>query len=240
MNNMPVWTLAMTLMAVTGCQNTAQSATPVSMTPVSGTSTVVEVSHSGLVANSNNAANQTIRPPNATYSTFTQPSLTTSHSNQVAVPTTVAPIAISYDASENALQLARRNPNLSILVEAIDAAGLTGALRFAGNNYTIFAPDNAAFEAWFNETTMTKQKLMQNKPLLRILLAYHVVKTQQPLTVAQMQPSQLTTFNNHRLTITNQKTIRDGIGRTAVIKAADIPTRNGTVHVIDKVLFPDG
>ncbi|HBH32991.1 MAG TPA: fasciclin, partial [Psychrobacter sp.] len=89
MNNTPSWTLAMTLMAVTGCQNTAQSATPVSMTPVSGTSTVVEVSHSGLVANSNNVANQTIRPPNATYSTFTQPSLTTSHSNQVAVPTTV-------------------------------------------------------------------------------------------------------------------------------------------------------
>lgn len=113
MNNTPVWTLAMTLMAVTGCQNTAQSATPVSMTAVSGTSTVVEVSHSGLVANSNNVANQTIRPPNATYSTFTQPSLTTSHSNQVAVPTTVAPIAISYDASENALQLARRNPNLT-------------------------------------------------------------------------------------------------------------------------------
>ena len=131
MNNTPVWTLAMTLMAVTGCQNTAQSATPVSMTPISGTSTVVEVSHSGLVANSNNVANQTIRPPNATYSTFTQPSLTTSHSNQVAVPTTVAPIAISYDASENALQLARRNPNLSILVEALDAAGSPCALRFA-------------------------------------------------------------------------------------------------------------
>lgn len=113
-------------------------------------------------------------------------------------------------------------------------------LRFAGSNYTIFAPDNAAFDAWFNETTMTKQKLMQNKPLLRILLGYHVVKTPKPLTVAQMQPSRLTTFNKHQLTITNQKTIKDGIGRTAVIKAADIPTRNGTVHVIDKVLFPAG
>ncbi|HAO60014.1 MAG TPA: fasciclin, partial [Psychrobacter sp.] len=45
-----------------------------------------------------------------------------------------------------------------------------------------------------------------------------------PLTVAQMQPSRLTTFNKHQLTITNQKTIKDGIGRTAVIKAADIPT----------------
>lgn len=226
---MPVWTLAMALMAVTTSPSSAQSKTPVS----SGSATKSIINQS------------TLRQPNAIYSSFSQ-----SPSALSVIQPTQAPLSntataatstpISYDASENALQLARRNPNLSILVEAIDAAGLTGVLRFAGSNYTIFAPDNAAFEAWFNETTMTKQKLMQNKPLLRILLAYHVLKTPQPLTVAQMQPSRLTTFNNYQLTITNQKRIKDGIGRTARIKAADIPTRNGTVHVIDKVLFPEG
>lgn len=224
---MPVWTLAMALMAVTAGPSNAQSKTPVS----SGSAT-------------NSIMNQsTLRQPNAIYSSFGQSSSALSQPTQAPLSNTATAVTstpINYDASENALQLARRNPNLSILVEAIDAAGLTGVLRFAGSNYTIFAPDNAAFEAWFNETTMTKQKLMQNKPLLRILLAYHVVKTSQPLTVAQMQPSRLTTFNNYQLTITNQKMIKDGIGRTAMIKAADIPTRNGTVHVIDKVLFPEG
>ena len=224
---MPVWTLAMALMAVTAGPSNAQSKTPVS----SGSAT-------------NSIMNQsTLRQPNAIYSSFGQSSSALSQPVQAPLSNTATAFTstpINYDASENALQLARRNPNLSILVEAIDAAGLTGMLRFAGSNYTIFAPDNAAFEAWFNETTMTKQKLMQNKPLLRILLAYHVVKTSQPLTVAQMQPSRLTTFNNYQLTITNQKMIKDGIGRTAMIKAADIPTRNGTVHVIDKVLFPEG
>ena len=224
---MPVWTLAMALVAVTACPSNAQSKTPVS----SGSAT-------------NSIMNQsTLRQPNAIYSSFGQNSSALSQPVQAPLSNTATAVTstpINYDASENALQLARRNPNLSILVEAIDAAGLTGVLRFAGSNYTIFAPDNAAFEAWFNETTMTKQKLMQNKPLLRILLAYHVLKTPQPLTVAQMQPSRLTTFNNYQLTITNQKMIKDGIGRTAMIKAADIPTRNGTVHVIDKVLFPEG
>ena len=224
---MPVWTLAMALMAVTASPSNAQSKTPVS----SGSAT-------------NSIMNQsTLRQPNAIYSSFGQNSSALSQPVQAPLSNTATAVTstpINYDASENALQLARRNPNLSILVEAIDAAGLTGVLRFAGSNYTIFAPDNAAFEAWFNETTMTKQKLMQNKPLLRILLAYHVLKTPQPLTVAQMQPSRLTTFNNYQLTITNQKMIKDGIGRTAMIKAADIPTRNGTVHVIDKVLFPEG
>ena len=224
---MPVWTLAMALMAVTAGPSNAQSKTPVS----SGSAT-------------NSIMNQsTLRQPNAIYSSFGQNSSALSQPVQAPLSNTATAVTstpINYDASENALQLARRNPNLSILVEAIDAAGLTGVLRFAGSNYTIFAPDNAAFEAWFNETTMTKQKLMQNKPLLRILLAYHVLKTPQPLTVAQMQPSRLTTFNNYQLTITNQKMIKDGIGRTAMIKAADIPTRNGTVHVIDKVLFPEG
>lgn len=224
---MPVWTLAMALMAVTAGPSNAQSKTPVS----SGSATNSIINES------------TLRQPNAIYSSFGQNSSALSQPVQAPLSNTATAVTstpINYDASENALQLARRNPNLSILVEAIDAAGLTGVLRFAGSNYTIFAPDNAAFEAWFNETTMTKQKLMQNKPLLRILLAYHVLKTPQPLTVAQMQPSRLTTFNNYQLTITNQKMIKDGIGRTAMIKAADIPTRNGTVHVIDKVLFPEG
>lgn len=224
---MPVWTLAMALMAVTAGSSNAQSKSPVSSD--SATNSIINES--------------TLRQPTAIYSSFGQRSSALSQPTQAPLSNTataVTSIPINYDASENALQLARRNPNLSILVEAIDAAGLTGVLRFAGSNYTIFAPDNAAFEAWFNETTMTKQKLMQNKPLLRILLAYHVLKTPQPLTVAQMQPSRLTTFNNYQLTITNQKMIKDGIGRTATIKAADIPTRNGTVHVIDKVLFPEG
>lgn len=232
MKTMPVWTLAVALMAVTAGQSNAQSSAVVTSSSVTDFA----------------STKQTLRQPNATYSTFSQPATVVNQYKSAPAPNNSATAAaststatsISYDASENALQLARRNPNLSILVEAIDAAGLTGVLRFAGSNYTIFAPDNAAFDAWFNETTMTKQKLMQNKPLLRILLAYHVVKTPQPLTVAQMQPSRLTTFNKHQLTITNQKTIKDGIGRTAVIKAADIPTRNGTVHVIDKVLFPAG
>lgn len=226
MKNMPVWTLAMALMATTACQSNAQSSTAASDSVTNASIT-----------------KSTLRQTNATYSTFNHSPIVISQPAQTSpsnVSNAASTIPISYDASDNALQLARRNPNLSILVEAIDAAGLTGVLRFAGSNYTIFAPDNAAFEAWFNETTMTKQKLMQNKTLLRILLAYHVLKTPQPLTVAQMQPSRLTTFNNYQLTITNQKTIKDGIGRTAVIKAADIPTRNGTVHVIDKVLFPEG
>ncbi len=231
MKTMPVWTLAVALMAVTAGQSNAQSSAVVTSSSVTDFA----------------STKQTLRQPNATYSTFSQPATVVNQYKSAPAPNSATAAAststatsISYDASENALQLARRNPNLSILVEAIDAAGLTGVLRFAGSNYTIFAPDNAAFDAWFNETTMTKQKLMQNKPLLRILLGYHVVKTPKPLTVAQMQPSRLTTFNKHQLTITNQKTIKDGIGRTAVIKAADIPTRNGTVHVIDKVLFPAG
>ena len=231
MKTMPVWTLAVALMAVTTGQSNAQSSAVVTSSSVTDSA----------------STKQTLRQPNATYSTFSQPATVVNQyksapatNSATAAASTSTATSISYDASENALQLARRNPNLSILVEAIDAAGLTGVLRFAGSNYTIFAPDNAAFDAWFNETTMTKQKLMQNKPLLRILLAYHVVKTPQPLTVDQMQPSRLTTFNKHQLTITNQKTIKDGRGRTAVIKAADIPTRNGTVHVIDKVLFPAG
>ena len=147
MKTMPVWTLAVALMAVTAGQSNAQSSAVVTSSSVTDSA----------------STKQTLRQPNATYSTFSQPATVVNQYKSAPAPNNSATAAaststatsISYDASENALQLARRNPNLSILVEAIDAAGLTGVLRFAGSNYTIFAPDNAAFDAWFNETTMT-------------------------------------------------------------------------------------
>ncbi|RXE55350.1 hypothetical protein ABH15_11350 [Methanoculleus taiwanensis] len=65
----------------------------------------------------------------------------------------------------------QQDPNLTTLSTALDAANLTGALQ-TGGPYTVFAPDNAAFEALGNETVGT---LLSNQDQLTAVLQYHVV-----------------------------------------------------------------
>lgn len=160
----------------------------------------------------------------------------TAYSNNIERAAT-AHINTQY-SSLSALDMAKRNPELSILVEAVEASGISSMLSFAGGNYTIFAPSNAAFESLFHETKLTKQTLMANKPLLRMLLGYHVMKTYKPLTVAELPQGRVTTFVKKPLSITAQHRIVDGQRRMASITGANITTRNGQVHVIDTVLFP--
>ena len=143
------------------------------------------------------------------------------------------------DLRSDVVQLAQSNADLSILVEAISAAGLVDTLKGAGP-FTVFAPTNAAFAALLTELGVTKAQLLANKPLLTAVLTYHVLaakveKAQIPLgkAVKTVQGSVLKVeANNNVLTIT------DGRNRTSRIIATDLQARNGVVHVIDKVLLP--
>lgn len=155
-------------------------------------------------------------------------------------PMPVSDSIITTYESVNALKMAKQNPELSIMVEAIEAAGIAAMIRFAGDGYTILAPNNEAFYKLFQETTLTKELLLADKSLLRYLLSYHVIKTPQPLSTTQMRPSTLLSLNKKKLTINNQRNIIDEGGRIAQIVTPNIVTKNGNVHIIDRVLFPNG
>ncbi|PNK60160.1 fasciclin domain-containing protein [Psychrobacter sp. FDAARGOS_221] len=157
--------------------------------------------------------------------------------SQTAAALRGAPVNTQYQ-SLSALDMARQDPDFSILVEAVDAAGIGMMLRFAGDRYTIFAPNNAAFAKLFSETPLTKQSLLANKSLLRALLAYHVVKADQPMTVAQLPGGQLQALSKRTFKVTPQASLIDGKGRTAHIVQPNIATQNGMVHEIDIVMFP--
>ena len=66
-------------------------------------------------------------------------------------------------ATQNIVEIAKATPDLSILVEAVVAADLVGALSAAGT-LTVFAPTNAAFAALLTELGVTKAALLANKP----------------------------------------------------------------------------
>jgi len=141
--------------------------------------------------------------------------------------------------TQNVVELAQGNPDLSILVEAVVAADLAGALSAPGP-YTVFAPTNAAFAALLAELGVTKAELLANKPLLTAVLQYHVLdarvaKSQIPLGKA------ITPLAGGFFKIDQSGAdfvITDGRNRTSKITATDIPATNALVHVVDKVILP--
>jgi uncharacterized surface protein with fasciclin (FAS1) repeats len=140
--------------------------------------------------------------------------------------------------NKNVVQVAQGNPDFSVLVEAVVAAGLTTTLSGTGP-FTVFAPTNAAFTAALTELGLTKAQLLDpaNKALLTKILTYHVVagkflKAQVPVGAP------IATLQTETFTVDSTLTITDQRGRKAKIVATDIAATNGVVHVIDKVILP--
>lgn len=137
------------------------------------------------------------------------------------------------------VSLAKSNANLSVLVEAIDAAGLEATLRAAGP-FTVFAPTNQAFLDLLAELNLSKAQLLANKELLTSVLTYHVLGAQvvakdvplgQPITTLQKG------FFKAEASGSSLK-ITDGRNRASNVVTADVAAQNGVVHIIDKVLLP--
>jgi uncharacterized surface protein with fasciclin (FAS1) repeats len=134
------------------------------------------------------------------------------------------------------VQTAVANPDFSILVEAVTAAGLADTLNGRGP-FTVFAPTNAAFGALLTELGITKAQLLANTPLLTKVLTYHVI----PARVLKAEitlNTPIATVETETLRIGAGFVITDQRGRTSNIVATDILASNGVVHAIDKVILP--
>lgn len=125
-------------------------------------------------------------------------------------------------AGNNVLGIAKRAGEFGTLLTAVKAAGLTGLLEGRGP-YTLLAPIDAAFEK-LPEGAL--QELLADKDKLIAVLKYHVI------------PGRITALN-----ILESRELKTAAGKSlptsdlSVIRA-DIPARNGTIHVIDRVLMP--
>jgi uncharacterized surface protein with fasciclin (FAS1) repeats len=144
--------------------------------------------------------------------------------------------------TKNIVELAQTTPDLSILVEAVGAAGLAGTLSAPGT-LTVFAPTNAAFAALLTELNLTKAALLADVTLLTKVLTYHVLtatvkKADIPLGKA-IDPLLTGTSDVFKIDVVGANVvINDGRNRKSNITATDILATNGVVHLIDKVILP--
>lgn len=135
--------------------------------------------------------------------------------------------------------LAQATPDLSILVEAVVAAGLVDTLKGTGP-FTVFAPTNAAFAAVLTELGLTKAQLLADKPLLTTVLTYHVLPSRVASSAIPFGKG-ITTVQGSILkidSVAGSVVITDGRNRTSKVVTPDVAASNGVVHIVDKVILP--
>lgn len=171
----------------------------------------------------------------------------------MAPASTMAPAAagsmvggVAMSPTDTIVTNAAKAPNLTTLVSAVQAAGLAETLGGTGP-FTVFAPDNAAFEK-IPAATRTALMTPAMKGDLTKILTYHVVPGR--LTAADLATQAqanggkvaLTTVEGATLTVNvnpdGSVTLTDAKGGTSRVTQADVMQSNGVVHVIDTVVMP--
>ena len=139
--------------------------------------------------------------------------------------------------------IASKNPNLSTLVSALNKTGLTATFDSAGD-YTVFAPTNDKFQAFFTANGFANLDAVP-VPLLTEILKNHVLLGSfysDELTtgyVKTLAKGSASTTNTLSMFIEVGSTVKLNGGVSnggATVVTADIEASNGVIHVVDNVI----
>merc|ERR1711994_302078 len=130
--------------------------------------------------------------------------------------------------------IASATPSLSTLLAAVKAADLAGVLAGEGT-FTVFAPNNAAFNK-LPQGTVANLLRPENKKQLQAVLLRHVLPVQ--IKAGEIPPgtTKVKTVDGAEIEITSSSgvSIKSSVGSANVI-ATDILANNGVVHLVDSV-----
>jgi uncharacterized surface protein with fasciclin (FAS1) repeats len=145
-----------------------------------------------------------------------------------------------------------RNPwDYDILVQAVLATGLAGALSDTSTKYTVFAPNDRAFLRLVTALTgtapaseaaaLTTITSTFTTDQIKDILLYHVVAGKQ-LSPVKVITARSLTMANGGIVKPRLVTLRDESPALTdprlVLWAINIPASNGVIHTIDRVLVP--
>ncbi len=149
--------------------------------------------------------------------------------------------------SKNIIENAVNSKDHTTLVAAVKAAGLVDTLSGPGP-FTVFAPDNRAFDKLPDGTVPSLLK-PENKDKLTGILTYHVVPGR--LSAEDLWKmvddnggtAKLTTANGQTLWIKHvgekHLAVWDAKGHAGRITISNVMQSNGVIHVIDNVVLPN-
>ena len=140
---------------------------------------------------------------------------------------------------------AQETDTLSTLVSALQTAEMAELLTVDEGPYTVFAPNNAAFEK-VNKATLDTLMKQENQSKLGDLLKYHVVEdeitSQELVKMIQDNDGEYTisTLGGGELKASlegENVVLTDEAGNKATVVQADVDASNGVVHIIDAVVM---
>ena len=129
--------------------------------------------------------------------------------------------------------IARSLPSFSVLTGALEQTGLFNGLADLNGSYTVFAPDNAAFQPLIDNGTIASLTAGQ----LQTILLYHVVGTEIMAADIRNEVSVATT-EGRVITLRPEADGGVTINNTVFVTTADLNAGNGVIHAIDSVLIP--
>lgn len=137
------------------------------------------------------------------------------------------------ESQKNIVQTAMASPDHQTLATALKTAGYVDALSNAGP-FTVFAPHDEAFSQ-LPEGTVDNLLKPANKSKLQDILEYHVYVgvIRESIMKDGMKLDQV---NGKKVSLSRQGEKFQVNGANII---ATIPTSNGIVYVIDKVLLPE-
>ncbi|MBP6015374.1 MAG: fasciclin domain-containing protein [Candidatus Promineofilum sp.] len=140
---------------------------------------------------------------------------------------------------DNIVDVLAKDNRYSTAYDAVIAAGLADTLASADATYTVFVPRNSAFAALSNANPAALDFLLGDpKGALTDVLLYHVVSGK--VMASDLEDGEtLTTLQGGELTV-RIKDNGDVLINGAKVVTADIPAKNGVIHVINDVLVPAG
>ena len=134
---------------------------------------------------------------------------------------------------------ATADPNFSRLVEGLNAYSFDYVATLQGNGpFTVFAPNNTAFDALLATNTDWNTPADIEETALTTALNIHVIPNEN-IREADLTDGNVTTLSGQITVDTVASTVTDGANpaNVAAIIATDVQATNGVIHMIDKVLL---
>ncbi|MEK6481425.1 fasciclin domain-containing protein [Catalinimonas sp. 4WD22] len=138
-----------------------------------------------------------------------------------------------HEPKKNIVELAQENDDLSILVQALTRAELVDDLSAEGP-FTVFAPDNGAFESLFEQLGVHDISEIDKDLLIEVLLYHVVAANAQAKDLEDGMKLNTLQGGDVEIDIEGEQVF---VNHVQVIQA-DLKATNGIIHVIEEVLLP--
>ncbi len=135
------------------------------------------------------------------------------------------------------------NADFSVLADALDRTDLTSVLANSSAEFTVFAPDNAAFQALLNDLGYAGLDELENAlgtATLKNILLYHVLgaELKSDAVTSGYLSTQAVNANNNQLSSYINVSGGVRLNGSSSVTDPDIEASNGVIHRINAVITP--